>query len=194
MASTTCPSCQSEVSEGTAFCPNCGASQAVGATAAPATGVPQVGSPAPAAKPQMKVDLASIARTDRIVGIFTLILFISLFLPWFKVTFSFVTASASGLSAHGYLYIVLILSLAILAFLAAEISGVWKLPASSQLTREQVLLIATVINFVLVLIAFLFKPGGSAVGWDWGAFVALIASVLAALPLVVPAVQARRGK
>jgi hypothetical protein len=133
---------------------------------------------------------------DRLVGGGTLVLFIALFLPWFSINFGGIigTASASGLTAHGYLYITLILSLAILGLLVAEALGLWKLPASAGISRDQLLLIGTVINFVLVLIAFLLKPGGPGVGWDFGAFVALIAAVVAAFPLGWPIIQARRGK
>ena len=114
------------------------------------------------AKPQAKFDLASVGHVDRLVGGATLVLFISLFLPWFSVHLPILgTYTADGLSAHGYLYITLILAIGIIAFLAVEALGLWSIPATSQLAREQLLLIATGINFVLVLIGFLFKPGGS---------------------------------
>jgi hypothetical protein len=146
----------------------------------------------------VKFDLASIGHTDRLVGGGTLVLFIALFLPWFSVSLGPLgSVSADGLSAHGYLYITLILAIAIIALLVAEALGVWKLPATSPLTRDQLLLIATGINFVLVLIAFLLKPGGYAlhgVGWSYGAFIALVAAVVAAFPLAWPVIQARRGK
>jgi len=72
--------------------------------------------------------------------------------------------------------------------------GLWNLPATSPLRREQILLGATTVNLVLVLIAFLLKPGGdthSGVGWSFGAFVALIAAVVAAFPW--PGRSFRRG-
>jgi hypothetical protein len=149
-----------------------------------------------AAKPQIKFDLASLGRVDRLVGGGTLVLFISLFLPWFSVNFGGILGkvSASGLTAHGYLYIPLIISIAIVALLVAEALGLWKLPASAGISRDQILLIGTAISLVLVVIGFLAKPGGSAVGWDWGAFVGLIAAVVAVFPLGWPIIQARRGK
>jgi hypothetical protein len=206
MASITCPNCQTVAAEGSATCPSCGnalgAPQATSfsASATPPPAASYASTPPPAAqpRPQVKFDLASIGRTDRLVGGGTLILFIALFLPWFSISFGPLgSASASGLTAHGYLYIVLILALAVIALLVAETLGLFKLPETSPLTRDQILLIATGINFVLVLIAFLLKPGGdthSGVGWSWGAFVALIAAVVAAFPLGWPIIQARRGK
>lgn len=216
MASITCANCQTVSAEGTAFCPGCGNSLSgptqTAYTPPPSTpsappsppppGAPPQGSAPPpptspppaAARPQVNFDWKSISHADRLAGGGTLVLFIVLFLPWFKVDFTFGTASASGLSIHGYLYITLILSLAIIAFVVAESLGLWKLPSSSQVGREQLLLIATTINLVLVLIAFLFKPGGNGVGWDWGAFVALVAAVVAVFPLGWPLIQARRRK
>jgi hypothetical protein len=189
------------VGEGTTTCPSCGNGLGVAqATAYSASAPPPPASPSSGAhaKPEVKFDLSSIGHTDRLVGGGTLVLFIALFLPWFSVSFGPLgSASASGLTAHGYLYITLILAIAVIALLAAEVLGVWKLPASSSLTRDQILLIATGINFVLVLIAFLLKPGGyshSGVGWSYGAFIALVAAVVAAFPLGWPVIQARRGK
>jgi hypothetical protein len=41
-----------------------------------------------------------------------------------------------------------------------------------------------------VLIALIDSPSGSdGVGWDWGAFIALLAALAAAAPVVVPAVR-----
>jgi hypothetical protein len=213
MASTTCPTCQTVVAADTATCPSCGnalgAAQASAFSASapppPAASYTASAPPPPAtpasgahqAKPQIKFDLAAISQTDRLVGGGSLVLFIALFLPWFSVKLGIETATGSGLSAHGYLYVTLILTLAILGLLVAEALGLWKVPATSQLSRDQILLIATVINLVLVIIAFVFKPSGLGVvkvGWSWGAFVALVAAVVAAFPLGWPIIQARRGK
>jgi hypothetical protein len=210
MASITCPNCQTVATAGAVTCPSCGnalggpqaAPFSASAAPPPAASYASSSPPPPAGhaqpKPQIKFDPASVGRTERLVGGGTLILFIALFLPWFSVSFGPLgSASASGLTAHGYLYIVLILALAVIALLVAEALGVWNLPATSPVSREQVLLIATGVNFVLVLIAFLLKPGGdthSGVGWSFGAFVGLIAAVVAAFPLAWPVIQARRSK
>jgi len=201
MASTTCPNCQTVLADGTATCPTCGSAQAgapSGAAFAASTPPPTGGagtSPGAHAKPQVKFDMASIERTDRLVGGGSLILFISLFLPWFSIHFGGLgTYSADGLTAHGYLYITLFVSLGVIGLLVADVLGLWKVPATSPLSRNQILLIATALNFVLVLLGFLLKPGGSGVGWSWGAFVALVASIVAAFPLGWPVIQARRGK
>jgi hypothetical protein len=209
MASLTCPNCQTAVAADTTTCPSCGnalgAAQATAFSASapppPATSYTAGATPPPAAhasgahaaKPEIKFDWASLSHVDRLVGGGTLVLFISLFLTWF----SYAGFGISGLTAHGYLYIVLILAIGIIALIGAETLGVWKLPASATISRDQILLIGTAINFVLVLIAFLLKPGGygfHGVGWSYGAFIGLIAAVVAAFPLGWPIIQARRGK
>jgi hypothetical protein len=203
MASTTCPSCQTVSAEGVAFCPTCGTALGAPEATAFAASPPSAGAhaapsaPGPgthaAAKPQIKFDLASLSQLDRLVGGATLVLFISLFLTWF----SYAGFGISGLTAHGYLYIVLIVAIGIVGLIAVEALGIWKLPESSPVSREQIYLVGTALNFILVLIAFLLKPGGygfHGVGWSYGSFIGLIAAVVAAFPLVWPVIQARRGK
>src|SRR5580692_636364 len=197
MASITCSNCQTESAEGTALCPGCGAALAA-APAGTTAGASPAGTPAAApAGSQVKFDATKLTQTDRIVGIASFVLLISLFLSWFSVSLGPIgSVSASGLSAHGYLYIVLILSIVIVALLAVRALGAWAFPSTAPVTEEQALLIATGINFVLVLIAFLLKPGGvgSGVGWSFGAFVGLIASIVAVVPLARPALAARKAK
>lgn len=197
MASITCSNCQTESAEGTALCPGCGAALAAAPAGATAAGTPAGAPTAAPAGSQVKFDATKLTQTDRIVGIASFVLLISLFLSWFSVSLGPIgSVSASGLSAHGYLYIVLILSIVIVALLAVRALGAWAFPSTAPVTEEQALLIATGINFVLVLIAFLLKPGGvgSGVGWSFGAFIGLIASIVAVVPLARPALAARKAK
>ena len=93
------------------------------------------------------------------------------------------------------MYLVFILCLIILVFLVAKASYA-ETPFKLPMAEEQLLLYATVINLVLTLLAFVFKPGGigfSGIGWGFGAFVGLAAAVVAAAPLGVPAIRARRS-
>ena len=53
------------------------------------------------------------------------------------------------------------------------------------------MMVATIVNLVLVFIAFIDKPGGSGVGWEFGAFLALIAAIVAAAPYAVPQLRAK---
>jgi hypothetical protein len=199
----TCAQCQSEAAEDATFCPSCGAQLGAGSAAAPrpaaaATG-PAVGAPAdaPAARastgssvPPYKFDAARWSLADRIAGIASVVLFISLFLSWFGVSVIGITVTASGLSAHGYLYIVLILCILIVAYLALR-AGWDELPIAANVPHLTVMLTATLVNLVLVFIGFIFKPGGSGVGWEFGAFVGLIAAIVAAAPYAVPQLRAK---
>lgn len=141
-----------------------------------------------------KFEMNRWSQSERIAAIASLVLLIALFLPWFSYGNSIASVSWSGLSAHGYLWIVLILCLAILVDLVAKVSYA-TMPFKLPLPEEQLLLIATGINAVLVVIAFLLKPGGygfSGVGWSFGSFVGLVAAIVAAFPTAAPAIKARR--
>jgi len=141
--------------------------------------------------PAFSFDAKRWSKNERITGVATLVLFISLFLPWFGVSYGLYSGTVDGLW-HGWMYIVLILSLAVMAYLVAR-AGFEKMPFNIPGTHEQLLLIGTGVSFVLTLLAFVFKPGGSAVGWRFGAFVGLAAAVVAAAPLGVPAIRGWRA-
>jgi hypothetical protein len=142
--------------------------------------------------PPFKFDAKRWSQADRITAVATLVLFISLFLPWFGVNFGFGSVTVNGLW-HGWMYLVLIVSLAIMVYLVAR-AGFSEMPFKLPMADAQLLLIATGVNAVLTVLAFLFKPGGGAVGWRFGAFVGLIAALVAAGPTALPAIQARRAK
>ena len=64
----------------------------------------------------------------------------------------------------------------------ARRAGWDRLPISQTCRTSTVMMIATIVNVVLVLIAFIDKPGGSGIGWGFGAIVGLIAALVAAAP------------
>jgi hypothetical protein len=142
--------------------------------------------------PPYRFDAARWNTADRITGIATLVLLVALFLPWFSASVSFISLSESGVSAHGYLYIALFVSLFLLVYLLAR-AGWDRLPIATQVAHAPVMLVASALNAVLVVIGFLLKPGGSAVSWSFGAWLALIAAVVAVAPIAVAAIQARRS-
>ncbi|HSZ37605.1 MAG TPA: zinc ribbon domain-containing protein [Acidimicrobiales bacterium] len=192
----TCPQCQSEAADSATFCPSCGASLApAAATGAPPTGTPTGGAAPTAAStlPPFRFDVARWTLADRIAGIATVVLFISLFLPWFTVTvgvgsFSLST-SVNGLW-HGWMYLTLIVSILIVAYLVLR-AGWEKLPISQDVPHLTVMMTATIVNAVLALIAFIDKPGGGATGWGFGAVLGLIAAIVAAAPYAVPQLRAK---
>jgi hypothetical protein len=194
----TCPQCQSEAGDDASACPSCGASLSATATpAAPVVTAPAAATAAPAGAapsvstvPAYKFDAARWSLADRIAGVATIVLFISLFLAWFGISVIGVTVTASGVSAHGYLYIVMILSILIVAYLVLR-AGWDELPIDMKIPHLTTMMAATLVNLVIVFIAFIFKPGGSGVGWQFGAFLALIAAVVAAAPYAIPQLRAK---
>jgi len=197
----TCPQCQSGASDDADFCPSCGTALSGASTATqappapnfpPATAAPVGAAPAASAAsavPAYKFDAARWTRADRIAGIATLVLFISLFLPWFTVSFGFASGSVNGLW-HGWMYLTLILCIAIIAYLVL-LAGWDKLPISQDVPHLTVMMIATIVNAVLVLIAFIDKPGGGGVGWGFGAILGLVAALVAAAPYAIPQLRAK---
>lgn len=203
-----CTQCESAIPDGATVCTNCGAlvviaggigtDATVGTTPPPAAAgagpfgaptAPSSGSPGPSSGPAFKFDASRWSQKDRIAGVATLVLFISLFLPWFSFHFLIASVSISGLTAHGYLYLVLLICLATFAYLVAR-AGFEQMPFKLPMAHEPVLLVATVVNLVLVLIGVIDKP--SLWGWSYGGFLALIAAGVAAAPLGLPLIQAHR--
>ena len=194
----TCPHCGSEAADDARACPSCGASLSAGSrgtqdapsVSAPAPAAPAAAAPSASAMPAYKFDAARWTLADRIAGVATVVLFISLFLSWFGISVIGITVTASGVSAHGYLYIVMILSILIIAYLVLR-AGWEELPGGINLPHLTTMLTATLVNLVIVFLAFVFKPGGSGVGWEFGAFLALIAAIVAAAPFAIPQLRAK---
>ncbi len=144
--------------------------------------------------PPANFDLSRLSTVDKIVAGATLITMISLWLPWFTVSVTLLgetsSGSISGTGDHGWLWLEFILALALIAYLVAR--AAWEqLPFSLPLSHETLLIAATGLQFLLILIGFFAKPsaGGLSVGWGIGAFLALIASIVAAGPVIYPAVK-----
>ncbi len=198
----TCPQCQSEASDDANNCSNCGAPLGTGAVAqaAPVMGAASAattGGPATAAPgssvPAYKFNAARWSLADRISGVATIVLFICLFLPWFTVSVGFGGYTASGSVNglwHGWMYLTLIISILLVAYLVLR-AGWDKLPISQDVPHLTVMLVGTMVDLVLTLIAFIDKPGGGATGWGFGAVVGLIAAIVAAAPYAVPQLRAK---
>jgi hypothetical protein len=141
-------------------------------------------------------DAARLSQADRLAGAATVVLLVSLFLPWFMVSAGPFGDSWSGITAHNYLWLVFVLCLGIIAFLVLG-AGFAGVPVQLPLPRETILLAATVFNLLIVLLAFLVRPDGFGVvtiTWSFGAFVALFAAVAACVPLAMPLLWAQSGR
>lgn len=133
-----------------------------------------------------------LSGNDRIIGVATLVLFISLFLPWFTSSLGIYSGSANGLF-HGYMYLTLIVCLLLLAYLVVR-AGFAQSPVNLSIGHREILLFGTGLNFVLTLISFIFKPAGApglSIGWGYGAFIGLIAALVAVVPEALPLIRTR---
>jgi hypothetical protein len=147
--------------------------------------------------PPANFDLNRLTTVDKIVGIATLITMISLWLPWFSGHYSVLgitsSGSISGTGDHGWLWIEFVLALALIVYLAAR--AAWEqLPFNLPIAHDRLLMVGTGLQFLLILIGFFTVPStdgiqGLSVSWDFGAFLALIASIVAFGPVSYPVVK-----
>jgi hypothetical protein len=133
-----------------------------------------------------RLDLRRLGRVEQAVGGASLVVLISLFLPWYGVTVLGASYTVSGTSAHWYLVIGLLLALLLIGYLVLQ-SGWDKPPMDLPIAHAPLLLIGTGLQLLLVFIGFLDKPAG--LSWEIGAYLALIAALAAAAPVVVPAIR-----
>jgi hypothetical protein len=171
-----CSRCLIEVFPGTALCPKCGA--AIRPAVIPRTAPKKIG--------KSRQRLNALNAKDRVAGPATLVLLISLWLPWYSIG----PFSADGLSVHGWLFIAVLNSIVLVVYALVTAFGVGDLADLGRMSKDQLLVLLTGINLALVVLGFLLKPTGFS--WSWGAFLALIAAIVAFLPFGVPFIQARR--
>jgi hypothetical protein len=206
-----CAQCQAANDQGSTFCVNCGTSLIPPAPASYSGPTGYDSPPAPqyqpgqagpfgqraSALPPANFNVSRLTTVDRIIAGATLVTMISLWLPWYSGKYSLLgvtsTASVSGTREHGWLWLEFILALALLGYLAAR--AAWEqLPFSLPVSHERLLIAGTGLQFLLILIGFVALPStdglqGFSVSWDFGAFLALIASIVAAGPVVYPTVR-----
>jgi hypothetical protein len=141
--------------------------------------------------PSASWDFSRLTSVDKIVAGATLVTMISIWLPWFSGRYTALgqtsTGSVSGTGDHGWLWLEFILALVLLGYLASR--AAWdRPPFRLPVAHETALIAATGLQFLLIVIGFLAMPSsdgiaGFSVSWDFGAFLALIASIVAAAPV-----------
>jgi hypothetical protein len=195
-----CMSCGQDVQVDAAFCSRCGEEQSA-ASAGQAGGAPPSGAPSPPGGGysgardtiSLSFDAARWSRGELVAGVSTAVLFVALFLPWFGLSVGGVNLGGTGipglsldaLDADGWMYITLLVALALMAYLVlrAMLEDL-RLPVD----RWQALAGATGLNLLLTAIAFAAIPGGASIGgisaysytWSYGAFIGLLAALAAA--------------
>jgi hypothetical protein len=173
-----CSRCLVEVPLGTALCPKCGA----------AIRRPVMPKPTPKRVGKSRQRLNALDSRDRVIGPATLVLLISFWLPWYSIG----PFSASGLSAHGWLFIAVVNSIVLVLYVLIIAFGVGDLADQGRLSKDQLLALLTGVNLALVVLGLLLKPAG--LSWSWGAFLALAASIVAFVPFGVPLIRAQRRR
>jgi hypothetical protein len=174
-----CSRCLVEVFPGTPLCPNCGAAIRPTVMSRP--------SPKRSGKAQQR--LSALSSGERVLGVATLVLLVSFWLPWYRVG----PLSASGLSVHGWLFLAVMDSIVLVLYVLIKAFGVGDLADQGRLAKDQLLAVLTGVNLALVVVlGFLLKPVG--VSWSWGAYLALVAAIVAFLPFGVPVLRAQRRR
>jgi zinc-ribbon domain len=166
-----CPRCQAANGPGAAFCSKCGQQLADG----------------PAPLPTAGADRGRLSPADKTAAGATLVTLIALWLPWFSAG----GFTDDGFTGHGWLWLEFLLALGVIAYLAAR--AAWgQLPFRLPVSHQALLSAATGLQFLLVLAAFAAAPAYYDQR-DFGAFFALVASVVAAVPAVSALIKSHLG-
>jgi hypothetical protein len=173
-----CSRCLVEVPLGTALCPKCGA----------AIRPPVMLRPTPKRVGKARQRLNALNHRDRTVGLATLVLLVSFWLPWYSIG----PFSADGPSAHGWLFIAVLDSIVLVFYVLIAAFGMGDLAAQGRMSKEQLLALITGVSLALVMLGVLLKP--AAFSWSWGAFLALAAAIVAFVPFGIPFIQAYRQR
>jgi len=157
-------------------------------------GVPSQPRPAGAGT-AFQLDLRRLTQVDRIIAGASLIAMISIWLPWYSVTWgssafeSPGSASYSGTSLHGWLWLEFVVALLLLGYVVLR-AGFPESKISLPIAHERLLIIGTGLQLLLILIAFADIPYGNlGMGWGWAAFIGLLAALAAAAPVMMPAAR-----
>ena|ERR1022692_1287715 len=135
--------------------------------------------------PPFSFDLKRLATPDLAIGGASIVVLISLFLPWFGL----VGYATSGISLHGYLAIALLAALTLLGYLALR-AGWDTPPFRSPIAHAPLLLIGTGVQLLFVLIAFLQSDGLS---HEFGAYLGLLAALAACGVIALPILSSLRS-
>jgi len=197
-----CGQCGTENPPGTRFCSNCGTAlaaappgQAPGQPPAQAGGFPPqsqgfggtVAPQQPRQPSSISIDFRRLGTGDIVAAGGSVLLFISLFLSWYtiKVSDQFGdiggSTSALGTGAGGWRVLILVIDILVLLYLFVRTMTPRGLHLP--LPHWQLLTVALGLQFLLTLLAFLVKPStgdsGIGVSWGYGAFIGLVASIIA---------------
>lgn len=136
------------------------------------------------------VNLKRLTAADIVTGIASLLLLVSLFLPWYAVT-GFGTGRNSvmlnGVTHHKFLWLAVLLSVVVITYLIVHATAGSNATGAS---KEPVLLGLSVVQLILVVIPFFYIPvaqvSGVTVAPAYGAYIALVGAVVSLIAVIVP--------
>ena len=148
----------------------------------------QMGAPGAPVHSTVSVDFRRLGMGDLVAAGGTVLLFISLFLSWYSATgqdidgnIITISSSALGQYAGGFRFLVLVLAIVVVLYLLARTFAPrgFRLP----LPHWQILLVVVGLQFLLTILTFFIKPsagpGGPGVSWSYGAYIGLVAAIIA---------------
>lgn len=139
------------------------------------------------------VNLGRLTIADKVSGAASLVLLISLFLPWYTVSVPGHSVDLSGTGTHRFLWLELILVLVVLTYLIVHATVGWDNTPMTRLGHEPLLLGLTVLQLVLAIIPFFDVPDtlikDVTVGFAYGSYAGLAAAIVAVVMVVVPYVR-----
>lgn len=139
------------------------------------------------------VNLKRLTAADKVAGAASLVLLISLFLPWYTVTVPGASSTLSGTGIHRFLWLAVLLSVVVLTYLIVHATVGWDRTPMNKLSHEPVLLGLSVVQLILVIIPFFDVPDTLldrvTVGFSYGAYIGLVAAIAALVMVLVPYVR-----
>ena len=139
------------------------------------------------------VNLKRLTTADMVAGAASLVLLISLFLPWYTVSVPGASSTLSGTGIHRFLWLAVLLSVVVLTYLIVHATVGWDSTPMNRLAREPVLLGLSLVQLILVIIPFFDVPDtliqNVSVGFSYGAYVGLAAAIAALVMVLVPYIR-----
>lgn len=139
------------------------------------------------------VNLKRLTTADKVAGGASLVLLISLFLPWYTVSVPGASSSLSGTGIHRFLWLAVLLSIVVLTYLIVHATVGWDSTPMNKLSHEPVLLSLSVVQLILMIVPFFDVPDtllpDVTVGFAYGAYIGLVAAIASLVMVLVPYVR-----
>lgn len=137
------------------------------------------------------MNVKRLTAADITAGIASLLLLVSLFLPWYAVTgMGGSSIMLNGVGHHKFLWLAVLLSVVVITYLIVHATVG---PEAAPVSKEPVLLGLSVVQLILVVIPFFYVPvamvSGVTVSPAYGAYIALAAAVISLIAVIVPFVR-----